>query len=139
MKKITDEEIQSWLEENGHKSDDTSTIDAKTYYLLFDLLSTEPVTGLPYDFSAKVKRKVQAETMRNSELRSYLLLLVVVSVIMGFIYSLFLLLKPQLGSEFLIIAAEYKWVFVLGLFSFLTIQYLDQVLIKSIFFKRQLL
>lgn len=137
MKKMNDEEIQSWLEENGNKSNDMSSADAKTYNLLFDLLSTEPATGLPYNFSARVKRKVQTETLQNSELRSYLILIAVVSVVMGLIYGLFLLLKPQLGSGFLNIATEYKWVFVLGLFSFLTIQYLDQVLIKSTIFKRQ--
>jgi hypothetical protein len=137
MKKMNDEEIQNWLEENGHKSDDLPAVDAKAYHLLFDLLRREPAEGLPYDFSAKVIRKVQAETRQNSELRSYLILIAVVSVVIAFIYGLFLLLKPQLGSGFLNIAAEYKWVFVLGIFGFLTIQYLDQVLIKSTIFKRQ--
>lgn len=137
MKKMNEEEIQNWLEENGHKSDDLPAVDAKAYHALFDLLSSEPAAGLPYDFSAKVIRKVQTETRQNSELRSYLILIAVVSVVIAFIYGLFLLLKPQLGSEFLDIAAEYKWVFVLGIFGFLTIQYLDQVLIKSTIFKRR--
>jgi hypothetical protein len=137
MKKMNDEEIQNWLEENGHKSDDLPGVDAKAYHLLFDLLSREPTEGLPYDFSAKVIRKVQAETRQNSELRSYLILIAVVSVVIAFIYGLFFLLKPQLGNGLLNIAVKYQWVFVLGLFSFLTIQYLDEVLIKSTIFKRQ--
>ncbi|MFI5136301.1 MAG: hypothetical protein ACHQIM_00650 [Sphingobacteriales bacterium] len=136
MKKMNDEELQKWLEENGHKSDDLPEVDAKAYHLLFNLLSKYPDQGLPYDFSARVTRRVQARTRQNSELRSYLISIAVVSVVIAFIYSLFLLLKPQLGSGFLNIAAEYKWVFVLGIFSFLTIQYLDQVLIKSTIFKR---
>jgi len=137
MKKMNDGEIQKWLEESGHKANDLPAGDAKAYHMLFDLLSTEPAEGLPYDFSAKVTRKVQAETKRNSELRSYLISVAAVSVVVAVIYGLFSVARPQLGNGFLNIAAEYKWEFVLAIFSFLTIQYLDQVLIKSNIFKRQ--
>ena len=137
MKKMNDGEIQKWLEESGHKADDLPTGDARAYNMLFDLLNTEPAEGLPYDFSAKVTRRVQAETKRNSELRSYLISIAVVSVVIAFIYGLFSIIRPQLGNGFLNIVAEYKWELVLAIFSFLTIQYLDQVLIKSNIFKRQ--
>lgn len=137
MKKMNNEEIQNWLNENGHKSGDVSSFDIKAYQHLFDLLCTEPAEGLPYDFSDKVIRKVQAGTRQRSELRLYLLLIAVVSIIVAFIYGLFLLLKLQLGSEFINMATTYKWVFALGIFSFLTIQYLDQLLINSTIFKRQ--
>ncbi|MDB4918316.1 hypothetical protein [Mucilaginibacter sp.] len=136
MKKMNDEEIQNWLEENGHKSDGMPPVDTKAYHVLFDLLSREPAEGLPFDFSARVTRQVQAQSRQNSELRSYLISIAVVSVVMALIYGLFFLLKPQLGSGFLNIATDYKWVFFLGIFGFLTIQYLDQVLIKSTIFKR---
>ena len=137
MKKMNDEEIQKWLEENGSKTNELPTGDARAYNMLFDLLNTEPAEGLPYDFSAKVTRRVQAETKRNSELRSYLISIAVVSVVIAFIYGLFSIIRPQLGNGFLNIVAEYKWELVLAIFSFLTIQYLDQVLIKSNIFKRQ--
>lgn len=138
MKKMNDEEIQKWLEENGPRNECPAGVDAKAYQLLFDLLSSEPATGLPYGFSARIVRKVKAENGQRSELRSYLILTAIVSVVVTLIYGVFLLLKLQLGSGFLNIAAEYKWVFVLGIFSLLTIQYLDQVMIKSIILKRRL-
>ncbi|MES2277203.1 MAG: hypothetical protein V4592_14340 [Bacteroidota bacterium] len=114
MKKMNDEELQK---------------------LLFDVLSTEPAEGLPYDFSARVTRRVQAKTRQNSELRLYIIAIAVVSIVITLIYGLFFLLKPQLGSGILTITTDYKWTFVLGIFGFLTIQYLDQVLLKSTFFK----
>ena len=135
MKKMNNEEIQDWLKENGHKSGDVPAVDVKAYQHLFDLLGEEPAEGLHYNFSAKVIRNVQSETRQRSELRSYVILIAVVSVVCAVIYGLFLLLKPQLGSGFLNIITSYKWIFVLSIFIFLTIQYLDQVLIKSTIFK----
>ncbi|MES2276187.1 MAG: hypothetical protein V4592_09200 [Bacteroidota bacterium] len=126
MKKKIDDEIQ-----RGHLPND----DNYAYQLLLELLSAEPETGLPYDFAAKVKRKVEAEARQQSELRSFGLSSAVVALLTGIVYGLFLLLAPLLGGEFSQIAARYKWVFILGMFGVLTIQYFDQVFIKSKIFK----
>src|ERR1700749_2713450 len=95
MKKMNDEEIQKWREENRHAKSQLPPGDAKGYDLLFNLLETEPDKGLPYDFAAKVTRKVQAEQKRNSELRSYLISMAVVAVIVACIYGLLSLVKNQ--------------------------------------------
>ena len=138
MKKMNDEEIQKWLEENRHQGNSLPPGDAKAYDLLFNLLETEPDKGLPYDFAAKVTRKVQAEQKRNSELRSYLVSMAVVTVIIACIYGLLLLVKNQQSIGVLSIILEYKWALILSIFSLLTIQYLDNTLIKSNIFKKNI-
>lgn len=136
MKKMNDEEIQKWMEENRQQSMELPSGDAKTYDFLFNLLETEPDKGLPYDFAAKVTRKVQAEQKRNSDFRSYLISLSVVAAIIACIYGLLLLIKNQQSTGILSVILEYKWALVLSIFSLLTIQYLDTALIKSNIFKR---
>lgn len=136
MKKMNDEEIQKWLEENRQLNDKLPVGDAKAYDLLFDLLETEPDKGLPFDFAAKVTRKVRAEQKQNSELRSYLISMAVVAVIIASVYGLLSLMKNQQSTGVLSIMLEYKWALILSIFSLLTIQYLDTKLIKSNIFKR---
>ena len=138
MKKMDDEELQKWMEENksAKKMDSPLSDDAKAYHFLFDVLDTEPVQGLPYDFSAKVTRKIQAEAKRTSELKYYLIgLAVFIAVAVG-IYALSTIKGGTLASPYIIVLIQYKWVFILGIFSLLTIQYLDQVLVKANIFKR---
>jgi hypothetical protein len=136
MKKMNDEEIQKWLEENRHQNTGLPMGDAKAYDMLFDLLETEPDKGLPFDFAAKVTRKVQAEQKRNSELRSYLISMAVVGVVIACIYGLLSLVKNQQSTGVLSIIVEYKWALMLSIFSLLTVQYLDTKFIKSNIFKR---
>jgi hypothetical protein len=136
MKKMNDEEIQKWLEENRQQKTQLPDGDAKAYDYLFNLLETEPDKGLPYDFAAKVTRKVQAEQKRNSELRSYLISMGVVTVIIACIYGVLSLVKNQQATGVLSVILEYKWALILSIFSLLTIQYLDTKFIKSNIFKR---
>ncbi|MGN6181162.1 MAG: hypothetical protein ACTHNW_18410 [Mucilaginibacter sp.] len=136
MKKMNDEEIQKWLEENRQQNSELPPGDVKAYDFLFNLLETEPDKGLPYDFAANVTRKVQAEQKRNSELRSYLISMAVVTVIIACIYGLLSIVKNQQSTGILSVIMEYKWSLILSIFSLLTIQYLDTTLIKSNIFKR---
>lgn len=139
MKKIDDEELQKWIEENRlvKKTDNPLSDDAKAYDFLFDILETEPLQGLPYDFSAKVTRKVQAKAKRSSELRYYIIGLIIFGVSVIAIYLLSLSSKsiPAI-SPYIITLLQYKWIFILGMLSFLTIQYLDAILVKARVFKR---
>jgi len=138
MKKMDDEELQKWMEENrvAKKMDGPVSDDANAYQFLFDVLDTEPVQGLPYDFSAKVTRRVQAENKRSSELKFYIWGLAIFVAAIAIIYGILLLIKPTNKIVYLDLLLQYKWVFILGIFSFLTIQYLDQVLVKANIFKR---
>jgi len=138
MKKMDDEELQKWMEENrvAKKMDGPVSDDANAYQFLFDVLDTEPVQGLPYDFSAKVTRRVQAENKRSSELKFYIWGLAIFVAAIAIIYGILLLIKPTNKIVYLDLLLQYKWVFILCIFSFLTIQYLDQVLVKANIFKR---
>jgi hypothetical protein len=139
MKKMDDEELQKWMEENStaKKIDGPESDDAKAYQFLFDVLDAEPLQGLPYDFSAKVTRKVQAEVKRTSELKYYLIGVAIFIVAVVGIYALLTSVKPgAVATPYVTALLQYKWVFILGIFSFLTIQYLDVVLVKRNVFKR---
>ena len=139
MKKMDDEELQKWFDENKlSKKDDNDLIsnDAKAYQFLFDVLDTEPAESLPYNFSANVTRKVQAEVKRTSELRYYLLALAVFVAIVAALFVLSALIKPGTKTEYISALMQYKWPVVLVIFSFLTIQYLDQVLVKVRMFRK---
>jgi hypothetical protein len=139
MKKMDDEEIQKWLEENGPASGKTNkeliSDDARAYQFLFDVLDEEPLQGLPYDFAAKVTRKVQAEAKRTSELRYFIIAIAVVALVLVAIYGLLMLVKPGAGPSYGSLLLQYKWVLILVVFSFLTIQYLDQILVKGKIFE----
>lgn len=136
---MDDEELQKWLEENSPASGKTNkeliSDDAKAYQFLFDVLDEEPLQGLPYDFAAKVTRKVQAETKRTSELRYYVITVAVVGFVLAAIFGVFMLVKPAAGPTYSSLLWQYKWVLILVVFSFLTVQYLDQVLVKGRVFK----
>jgi hypothetical protein len=140
MKKMDDEELQKWLEENGPASGKTNkeliSDDAKAYQFLFDVLDEEPLKGLPYDFAAKVTRKVQAEAKRTSELKYYIIAVSVVALVLTAIYGIFMLVKPASGPSYASLLWQYKWVLILVVFSFLTVQYLDQTLVKGRIFRR---
>jgi uncharacterized membrane protein len=103
---------------------------------LFNAVDAGPMQGLPYDFLAKVSRRVQAEVKRSSDLRYYVIFLVAVAATVFGIYGLLILLQPLTGRLFLIEIAQCKWAFLLCIFSFLTIQYLDQALIKTRIFRK---
>ncbi len=139
MKKMDDEELQKWIEENKLSNKETDGLisdDAKAYQFLFDVLDQEPLQSLPYDFSAKVTRKVQEEAKRTSELRSYLTLLLVFVVAVGIIYTLLSVINFGRDQAYFNTLLEYKWAFVLTIFGLLTIQYLDQILVKANIFRR---
>ncbi|WP_179412245.1 hypothetical protein HDF19_03130 [Mucilaginibacter sp. E4BP6] len=142
MKKIDDRELQQLMDENRtgsvSRKQELTGRDAKAYQALYDVLDTEPLQGLPYDFSAKVTRKILTDNKRNSEFKFYILGIIVLTFFIGVLYILLLnVIKPVAGTEYISVLLKYKWALILGIFSFLTIQYLDQVLVKSRIFRKQ--
>ena len=138
MKKMDDDELQNWLDQNRDSilNDDLPSGDTKAYSMLFDALETEPSEGLPFDFAAKVTRKVIAEKKRSSELKYYLTGLAVLIVFIAVVYDLLTTVKGGTATIYIDAILKYKWAFVFGIFSFLTVQYLDVVLVKAKVFKR---
>jgi len=134
MKKMDDENLQQWFDDK--KPGEIDSDDARAYQFLFEVLDTEPNKGLPYNFAANVTRKVQAETRRSNELRYYMIAIGVVSLVLVAIYGLLMMVKPASVPSYGSLLLQYKWVLILVVFSFLTIQYFDQVLVKMRMFRK---
>jgi len=132
MKKMTDEELQQWLENNKTMPESELTDeDAKAYMALFNALETEPEAGLPYDFAAKVTRTVQAETKRGNELKRYLL-----NAFLFLLASCAVIALLALNAHGFNLLLQYKWGIGLCLLAFCIVQGLDERLITSKLFKR---
>jgi hypothetical protein len=72
MKKMTDEEIQSLLEEGAALP--LNNTDTYPYEVLFTALKQEPPGGLPLSFSSNVVRKIRAARNRKSDLLVYVII-----------------------------------------------------------------
>ena len=135
MKKLNDDEIQKLLEEGLAKPDEeisaTEQEDIKAYQFLFENLRKEPEEGLPYNFAAKVRLRVQEKINRTSDIKLYLYAAVIGIAGFGIAYMLLVFYNQQAASKFYSAISGFKWVFVLALISFLAIQYLDQKLVKE--------
>lgn len=128
MKKMSDEELQQWLENKQQlpKSDELSD-DAKAYRTLFEALGEEPANGLPYDFSAKVTRYVRADVKRGNELKYNLAAAIIFIAVLAVIYGVLAFFTPNQA----LLLLKYKWILLLFPLAFITIQYFDQKLVKT--------
>jgi hypothetical protein len=70
MKKLTDEEIQSMLEEEAVLPENDA--DASLYKALFSELKNEPPGELPFSFSADVVRKIRTAQNRKNDRKIYI-------------------------------------------------------------------
>lgn len=133
MKEMNDDELQQWLENKQPlpKGDELSD-DAKAYHTLFEALGEEPANGLPYDFTAKVTRDIEADVKRGNELRSNLLATVIFIAVMGIVCGTIAIVKPTTTN----ILLQYKWILLLIPIVFMAIQYFDQKLIKGRIFSK---
>lgn len=133
MKKMTDEELQQWLENNPSPTPGELTDEeTRAYSALFDALNEEPEGGLPYDFAANVTRAVQTEAKRSSEWKRYLInafwFLLASSVAI-----LLIGLRTHDTTNMLL---HYKWIIGFCIIGFCVIQGLDEKLTMSRLFKR---
>jgi ABC-type maltose transport system permease subunit len=128
MNEMNDEELQQWLEGKPQLPGDASLgKDAKAYHTLFEALGREPEKGLPYDFSAKVVRSVQAETKRSNDLKFNIIAAVLSIVAIAIACFALSILNPTQESTLL----KFKWVLLLLPVAFIAIQYFDQKLVKE--------
>ena len=134
MKEMNDDELQQWFEHKPQlPENDSLDKDAKTYRTLFEALDKEPEKGLPYDFSAKVVRHIQAETKRSNDLKFTLIacaLFIVAIAVACFALSVS---NPAQESSLL----KFKWVLLLLPIVFIAIQYFDQKLIREKIFRHK--
>jgi hypothetical protein len=135
MKKLNDDNIQRRLEqglsESGESLSEIEKEDIKAYQFLFEELEQEPAEGLPYNFAAKVRMRIEAKVKRTSDIKLYLYAALVGIAGFGIAYCMLVFYNQQAASQFFEAVSNFKWGFVLALICFLTIQYLDQKLVKE--------
>ncbi len=141
MKKLHDDEIQKLLEESLSATDTELSAsqkeDFEIYRRLFQALKKGPEGGLPYNFSAKVAKSVQAATSRTSDVKFYILVLLILIPITVGAYTLLSFVNHQVASQLVKAILAYKWALLFALISLFTIQFLDQKLIKEPEFPQQ--
>jgi hypothetical protein len=134
MKELDDDELQELL--NNGLVPDSKTLseedkdDLLAYQNLFTALDTEPQQGLPMSFAANVRRKLQEQVNRKSDLRFNLIALSIFVVGLTLAYGLLSVISPESGDMFLNAVISFKWVLAtlgLGFFAFL---FIDQRLVK---------
>jgi hypothetical protein len=134
MKEMNDDELQQWLERKPQLPDNASPDkDEKAYRALFEALDKEPEKGLPYDFSAKVVRHIQAETKRSNDLKFTLIAAALFIVAIAAACFVLSVSNPTQESSLL----KFKWVLLLLPIVFIAIQYFDQRLIKGKLFRHK--
>ena len=135
MKKLNDEEIQKMLEQRLSIPKDDLTEDSKddmaAYRFLFESLEKEPAEGLPFDFSKKVARKVQAAVTQKQERRWNIYITLIIVAAFAGISGFMALFNYKAISQLVTVIGQYKWVILFILVSILVIQYADQYLIKK--------
>lgn len=132
MKETDDDELQQWLENNLSLPEDPILREkAEAYRMLFEILDDEPANGLPYDFTAKVSRRIQADEKRHTEFKYNLLAAVIFIMALAAACSLMTIFSPTLFATLL----KFKWTIIIGPVIFMVIQYLDLKLVKSNIFR----
>jgi hypothetical protein len=134
MKELDDDELQELL--NNGLVPDSKTLseedkdDLLAYQNLFIALSSEPEQGLPLSFAANVRRKLQEQVNRKSDLRFNLIALSIFVVGLTLAYGLLSVISLESGDMFLNAVISFKWVLAtlgIGFFAFL---FIDQRLVK---------
>lgn len=134
MKEMNDDELQQWLEHKTQLPDDASlNKDANAYRSLFEALGKEAEEGLPYDFSAKVVRKIQTETKRGTDLKFTLIAATLFIIAIAAACFALSVSNPAQESSLL----KLKWALLLLPIVFVAIQYFDQRLVRGKLFRHK--
>lgn len=134
MKELDDDELQELL--NNGLVPDSKTLseedkdDLLAYQNLFTALDTEPEQGLPMSFAANVRRKLQEQVNRKSDLRFNLIALSIFVVGLTLAYGLLSVISPESGDMFLNAVISFKWVLATLVVGFLAFLFIDQRLVK---------
>jgi len=131
MNESNDEKLQRLLEDGNYSSDELLNKNGEAYKLLFAALNKEPERSLPYDFAAKVTRKITAQQKQSNELKYNI---VALGVFIGLMVLACAILTFY-GSVTWRDVFKYKWIFLLLPLIFTLIQYFDQKLVKAKLFR----
>lgn len=136
MKELRDKDIQKLLEQGGSWEDAGLSAheqdEIKLYDFLFQELKKEPEGSLPYDFNAKVLSALRAKTSIKTDLKIYLIAIVLLLSSLTGIYYLSSYSGHPLNGQVTRAILPYKWVLVFASILLFTVQYLDQKMVKKI-------
>jgi drug/metabolite transporter (DMT)-like permease len=134
MKELSDDELQdllnSGLVPDGETLSEGEKDDLLAYQNLFDALGTEPEQGLPLSFAANVRRKLQEQANRKSDLRFNIMALVIFSAILGLAYGLLAVVSPENSDVVLATVIRFKWVLLTIVCGFFSLMLIDQKMVK---------
>lgn len=144
MKELHDEAIQKLLEQhfslNGlpeeikasdeNEGDDFKK-DLQIYHQLFHALKQEPKEGLPYDFSSKLRFKLQVELNRKNAVRFYVKLAFIFILGLAGMMAMLALWDYSYGTGLLTAMKNFKGFFIFSFVCLFLIQYLDHKFLKS--------
>ncbi|WPU98686.1 hypothetical protein SNE26_21960 [Mucilaginibacter sp. cycad4] len=134
MKELDDDELQELL--NNGLVPDNKTLseedknDLHAYQNLFSALSTGPEQGLPMSFAANVRRKLQEQANRKSDLHFNLVAMVIFAGGLTLAYGLLAMMSPESGDMFLNAVISFKWVLLALVIGFVGYLFVDQRLVK---------
>ncbi|MEO3402618.1 hypothetical protein AAFN85_01870 [Mucilaginibacter sp. CAU 1740] len=134
MKELDDDALQELL--NGGLLPDDETLsdndqaNLQAYQSLFTALNTEPAEGLPMSFAANVRRAIQEQAARKSDMRFNILALLLFLVGLAVAYGMLALISPESGDMFLTAVVGYKWVLLTMVAGFVAFLFIDQRLAK---------
>lgn len=132
MKKWTDDEIQSFLDDkmlknNATPDDDAPLDDILLYQQLFDIVATKPNATLPMNFSKKVVEKIEYKQNRVGNVIFYCLIGVL--SLLGIILAVSII-NYEFLSELLLSILKYKGIITFCIGSFWIIQYFDKRFVR---------
>ena len=134
MEELNDDELQQLLSRGPIAGDDRisekGNSDLFAYQELFKTLATEPAQGLPFSFAANVRRKLQEQLNRKSDMKFNILAVAIFTVSLALAYGLLVLINPATGSLILNAVLKFKWVLAMIISVFFCFLLIDQRLVK---------
>ncbi len=135
MKKLTDEQIQSLLDDDhGADTGNLSAPDRQQlegYRSLFQKLNQEPPEGLPFNFASKVSTQLKLKLKRQSDIRFNLLALLGVLAGMLLVYGMLILMDNTAAQTFLQAVLRFKWMLMLGVCTLLGTLIFEQRVVEE--------
>ncbi len=135
MKKLTDEQLQSLLDDgHGFNTGNLPAPDRQQledYRSLFQKLKQEPPEGLPYNFASKVSTQLKLKLKRQSDIRFNLFALLGIVAGLLTIYGMLTLMDNTAAQTFLQAVLRFKWMLMLGVCTLLGALVFEQRVVEE--------
>ncbi len=134
MKHMSDEELQRLIEEGmGSRKNDASdkaNPDFQAYEHIFNALETDPDFALSADFADKIVQKISWRQSIRVFVNQFLLVAACVVGGIGISIGAIYYVNTDLGTQFLQMMNEAKWILFFGFALLIIIQFIDKIFIR---------